>query len=105
MERAKLIIPPSPRQPRVSKGVGIYYITSKRYSRKHCLDVMKALDRNVRIIYIRLGKVNFEIAKRSGRSLVKGRFVFHFNVAWKSASVETSMPDPPPDLPRLIYND
>jgi hypothetical protein len=99
MEREKLDTEPADsRQPSVTnRHVGLYWVTSKTYSRKRCLATMVAMDPNVRIIYVKFNNLNFEVAKRSGRHLAKGRLIFHFNAHWKIESVEAKMPSPPPN--------
>ena len=82
MERAVM----KPKKPHtVTKNhIGCYHAPSKSYSRRKCLSTMVAMDPELRLIYVRLNNQNFEVAKRSGRLLAKGRLVFHFNAHWKT---------------------
>lgn len=96
MKRLKLELPSSRkpvRAPTITKTHrGCYWASSRNYSRKRCLDTMKALDPDIKVIYIRLNDQNFELAIRSPRHFANGRLIFHFNANWKIESVETTMP-------------
>lgn len=89
MIRAKMPTP-SPHTPPPSvnsRHVGIYHVSSPGYSRKRCLKTMIDLDPELVIIYIKLNRANYEVAKRSSILRRHGQVGFHFNAHWKIETV------------------